>query len=113
MHEASLAMSLAELIDETVRREGATRALSAVVEIGALSHVEPDALLFAFPSAAEGGAAAGARLDLVRPPGEAACMGCGASVRLARRGDPCPACSSHRLLVTDGDQMRLVSVEVA
>lgn len=112
MHEASLALSLVELIEDTVRREGAARAVSATVELGALSHVEPGALLFSFTSAASGGAASGATLRVVRPDGRAACMRCGGEVTVSQRGDPCPQCGSHQLLVTAGDQMRLVEVEV-
>ena len=112
MHEASIALSLVELIEQTVAREGASQALSAEVEIGALSHVESEALAFAFASARLGGAAAACRLEIRRPPGMARCMACGQDTPLASRADPCPDCGSHQLLVTEGDQLRLKTVEL-
>jgi len=45
-------------------------------------------------------------------PGEAWCMGCGETVAVAQRFDPCPRCGSHRLQVTKGDDMRIMELEV-
>lgn len=114
MHEASLALSLLDLIADTARRGEASRVLSATVEIGALSPVEPEALAFAFHAAkAELPLVRDARLILQHTDGEAQCMACGALAQLKARGDPCPSCGSFRLLVTAGDAMRLREVEVA
>lgn len=112
MHETALALSLLDLIRETAARENAVRVVSATVEIGALSHVEPEALAQAFSAAALGGVAADAALEIVRPPGEASCLGCGQKVSLSSRADSCPLCGSHKLLVTGGDAMMLKHLEV-
>ena len=114
MHEASLALSLLDLIAETARRERAERVLSATVEIGALSPVEPEALAFAFEAAKRDQPRATAtRLIIQHTEGFAQCMACGEDVRLKNRGEACPQCGSFRLLVTAGDEMRLKEVEVA
>lgn len=111
MHEVALATALVGLVEE----EAANRAFSAVtavhVALGGLSHVDADALAFAFTSARREGPAATAELVIERIPGRASCFGCGAEVELARRGDPCPECGSYRLLVVAGEELRLVGLE--
>jgi len=112
MHEAALAVSLVDLIDQTVRQEGCVRALSATVEVGALSTVEPEALVQAFDVAVHGGPHQGLRLVIERPMGAAHCIACSETVALSSRADPCPACGSHQLFVTGGDALRLKDLEV-
>lgn len=112
MHETTLALSLVDLITETAAREGSQRVLRATVEIGALSHVEPEALAQAFSVAVINTVAADAALEIERPPGQASCLNCGESVSLAMRGDACPLCGSFKLLVTEGDGMRLKHLEI-
>ena len=113
MHEAALALSLMELVDEVAQREGARAVRVIEVELGALSCVEPEAFAQAVSVAAMGRLAEGASLSLLRPPGQARCMGCGDDVTLFQRDEACPQCGSHRLLVTAGEQMRLKAIEVA
>ncbi|MGB3937580.1 MAG: hydrogenase maturation nickel metallochaperone HypA [Burkholderiales bacterium] len=71
MHELSLAQSMVEIVEEAARREGAARVASVRLELGELSHVEPESLAFAFEVAAREGCARGARLDICRTPGHA------------------------------------------
>ena len=71
-----------------------------LLEIGALSHVEEQALRFCFDAVTRGTVADGARLDVRATAGRAWCMPCGESVALARLGDACPQCGSHQLQVT-------------
>jgi hydrogenase nickel incorporation protein HypA/HybF len=66
MHELTLAQSVVDIVEEAARREGATRVASVRVELGALSHVEPESLAFAFEVAAREGCARGARLEICR-----------------------------------------------
>jgi hydrogenase nickel incorporation protein HypA/HybF len=112
MHETALALSLMKLVEEVARQERAVRVRAIEVELGALSCVEPEAFAQAVEAAALGHLAEGAKLVLDRPPGQARCMACGADVTLKARGEPCPHCGSHRLLVTAGEDMRLKAVEV-
>lgn len=113
MHEVALANSLAELVAEEVARNGGTRATKLVLEIGTLSHVDRHALLFAFDSAARGGPAEGAEIEVREPPGTAYCLDCETTVTIAARGEACPACDGVKLLVQGGDEMRLKEMEIA
>ncbi len=70
MHELSLAQSVVDIVEDAARREGAARVASIRLEIGELSHVEPESLAFAFEVAAREGSARGARLEICRTPGD-------------------------------------------
>lgn len=113
MHEMALAESMLEIVEETARRNGAARVTAVRLELGALSHVAPDALRFCFDAVTRGGVADGARLEIVATAGQAWCMPCGESVPLAQRGEPCPRCGSYQLNVTQGEAMRLKDIEIA
>ena len=113
MHEMALAQSMLEIVERTARDNGAARVTLVCIEIGALSHVEPDALRFCFDAVTRGSVAEAARLEIVATAGEAWCMPCGESVPLAQRGEPCPRCGSYQLNVTQGEAMRLKEIEIA
>jgi hydrogenase nickel incorporation protein HypA/HybF len=111
MHEMALAESVIQIVEETARKHAA--AVRAVwLEIGRLSHVEPEALRFAFDLVKRDGPARGARLEIVATDGTAWCMKCSEVVTLARLGDACPRCGSYQLQVTAGDQMRVKEIEI-
>jgi hydrogenase nickel incorporation protein HypA/HybF len=112
MHELSLCEELARLIAEQAEAGGFHRVRRVVLEIGALSHVMPEAMAFGFDVATRGGPAEGATLDIQRPPGVAWCLDCDAERTLVQRGDGCPACGGHKLMVTGGDELRLKELEV-
>ncbi len=113
MHEMALAEGVLELVEEAARTHGATRVASVCLELGALSHVEVEALRFCFDAVTRGGPAAGARLDVVTTPGEGWCMPCGARVPVAALGESCPNCGSYQLEITAGAEMRLREIEIA
>jgi len=112
MHELALANCVVEAIEAEARRQSFARVETVVLEVGALSCVDPHALEFGFEAAIRGTIADGARLEIVTPPGEAQCFGCGGQVQVARRGDPCPACGSYQLLVNGGEDLRIKALEV-
>ena len=113
MHEMSLAEGMLAIVEDTARASAATRVTNVRLTIGALSHVERDALVFCFDVVTRGSVAEGATLTIDTVDGAAWCMPCGATVALARIGDPCPRCGSFQLTVTAGDDMRVKDIEVA
>jgi hydrogenase nickel incorporation protein HypA/HybF len=113
MHEMSLAESVLQIVEAAARAHDATRVRAVRLELGALSHVEPDALRFSFEVVTRGTVAEDAALELLATPGRAWCMPCGTTVDLPRLGEPCPLCGSHQLQVTQGDEMRVKDIEIA
>lgn len=113
MHEMSLCMSLVDLIAGEAELRGFHRVTRVVLEVGALSHVDPQALAFGFEVSAKGTVADGATLTWLSVPGQAWCVDCTQTVALAQRGDACPHCGSYKLMVTAGEELRLKELEVS
>ena len=112
MHEMALAESIVQIVEATARKNDATRVRAVRLEIGRLSHAEPEALRFAFDVVTRHGIAQGARLEIRATDGAAWCMKCSDTVPLARLGDPCPRCGSYQLQVSRGEEMRVLDIEI-
>jgi hydrogenase nickel incorporation protein HypA/HybF len=112
MHEMSLAEGVLQVVEETARREGAARVRLVVLEIGALSSVEPDALRFCFDAVARGGVADGAALEIDAVPGAGWCMQCAATVAMSEIYGSCPRCGSHEVQATAGTGMRVREIGI-
>lgn len=112
MHELALSQGIVEMIREQAAAQGFTRVRTVRLVIGALSHVEPEALAFGFDAVSRGTLAEGAALEIERPGGQAWCLACERTVEVAERFNPCPACGGHQLVLTGGDEMRVKELEV-
>ncbi|WP_245593365.1 hydrogenase maturation nickel metallochaperone HypA [Azospirillum halopraeferens] len=108
----ALTRSIVDVIRDQAGAQGFTAVRAVRLEIGALSHVEPAAILFCFDAISRGTIAEGARLEVERPPGRAFCMPCGAPVPLAQRYDPCPLCGGHQMVLVGGEELRVMELEV-
>jgi hydrogenase nickel incorporation protein HypA/HybF len=113
MHELSLARAVVEQLAEQAAVHGFTRVVRVKLAIGALGHVDPEALAFGFDVVAEGTLAEGAALEIEQPEGAAHCLGCGAHVTIRSRADLCPVCGGADLVVTGGGDMKIREMEVA
>ena len=112
MHEMALCEGIIQIVEDEARRQCFSRVKAVCVEIGALSHVAPDAMKFCFEAVAARTLARGARLEIVELPGVAWCMACSTSVEIKQRYEPCPSCGSYQLQVTAGEEMRVKELEV-
>ncbi len=112
MHELALARSVVKIVEDEAAARAVAGVKKIVLEIGALSCVDPRALEFSFDAVASGTIAAGASLEIETPPGQARCFSCEAEVEIAARGAACPECGSHQLFVIGGDDMVVRSLEV-
>lgn len=112
MHELDLARSVVDAIQTEASRQSFSRVDRVVLEVGALSCVDPHALEFGFDAATRGTLVEGAALEILSPPGMAQCFGCGRTVKLAQKGDPCPECGSYQLVVSGGEELKIKSLEV-
>jgi hydrogenase nickel incorporation protein HypA/HybF len=112
MHEMSLTESLVEMIASEGEKQGFSRVRTVRVAIGALGHVDPEAIRFCFGAVARGTLVEGAELAIDIVPAAAWCFDCAKTVRIAERGAACPTCGRHILQVTGGDELRLEELEV-
>lgn len=112
MHEMSIAESIAQIAEEAIQHEGNARVRRVFVEIGQLSAVEVEALLFCWDAVTREGRIAGACLEILRPVGQAWCLMCSQTVELPALYEPCPRCGSFQVQVTGGTDMRVKEIEV-
>ncbi len=113
MHEMALCQGMIGLIEDQREQQDFSVVRRVVVEIGALGHVDPDALAFAFDVVAADSVAAAAKLEIREIPGRGWCMDCSESIEVPRRGDGCPRCGRFMLIMEQGEEMRLKELEVA
>jgi hydrogenase nickel incorporation protein HypA/HybF len=112
MHEMAIAQSIVELVQDHAARDAFTCTRSIRLSIGALAHVDPQALAFGFDVVARGTVAEGAQLVIERPSGTAFCMDCSRNVEVGGHGEPCPSCGGHAWILVSGDDMRVLDLEV-
>ncbi len=112
MHEMALCQGMLELIDVQRQKDGFERVRRIIVEVGALGHVDPHALRFAFDVSAADTVAANAELDIREIPGRGWCMDCSREIAVEKRGDGCPHCGSFTLIMQQGEELRLKELEV-
>ena len=112
MHEMSLAEGVLQLVEDTARRESASRVKLVVLEIGCLSSVEPEAIKFCFEAVTHGSIAQGAALEILAVPGAGWCMQCAETVPMTELYGACPTCGSHQVQPTGGTEMRVKEIEI-
>ena len=112
MHEMALTESMVEIALEEARKAGAARVQRIVLDVGALSAVAPEAMMFCFSAVSAGTAAEGAELVIERVEGAGWCPDCEKSAPLAERYDACPYCGGYKVQITEGGELRIREMEV-
>ncbi len=100
------------IVDDAQRSQGFARVRTIRLQLGALSHAEPEALRFCFDAVTSGTIAAGSALVIEMVAGQGRCRGCGAVVAMAERFECCPLCASPDVRMTAGDALRVLDLEV-
>jgi hydrogenase nickel incorporation protein HypA/HybF len=109
VHELALTESVVEAVTE--RLPGAT--ITCVrLDVGALSGVVADSVLFCFDLVTEGTTLEGARLEISHIPGRCQCRSCGAEFEPDGPLLLCP-CGSADVAVLSGQEFTIASVQVA
>ena len=109
MHELAIAQGV---IDQVTERLPDGRVTRVRLEIGSLSGVVADSLLFCFDLAAEGTNLAGASLEISETAARCNCRQCGREFTPDGLLPLCP-CGSADVRVLSGEELRISSVEVA
>jgi len=113
MHEMSLAEGVLQLIEDAARKDHFAKVTTVWLEIGQLSGVEPEAMVFCFDAVTRDSVAQGARLEIITLPGTAWCMACAETVPMTEVFGECPQCGGYQLQVTGGTEMRVKELEVS
>lgn len=112
MHEFSIVQSLLSMVEDYVRQEGAKFVSKIVVQVGALSGVEPHLLKVAFETFKEGTVAERAQLVLEIEPLKIRCGDCGEESEKEELTAVCPVCGSINTEVISGEDLLLKSLEM-
>lgn len=112
MHELAIAHSLVRSASEAAQRNGGRRVAVVVLALGSLSGVEPEALAFCFPLAAEGTVCEGAELRIERVQAAGRCPSCARTSPVDHLMTPCQGCGHWPLEVQGGRELDLRSLEV-
>ncbi|BEV70865.1 MULTISPECIES: hydrogenase maturation nickel metallochaperone HypA [unclassified Paludibacterium] len=113
MHELMLAESVVRIVEQTASRAGASKVTRVRLALGALAHVDADALLYCCQLVARDGPAAGAEYEVERPPAEAWCANCLQLVSPVALAAPCPQCGGFQLDIRAGEEMQVLEIAVA
>jgi hydrogenase nickel incorporation protein HypA/HybF len=108
----SICEGILQVLETEAGKQGFKKVKTVWLEIGDLSSIEPEALLFGFDVVTRDSLADGARLEIINIPGRAWCMQCAKNVSVKARFDPCPECGGYQMQPTGGEEMRIKELEV-
>jgi hydrogenase nickel incorporation protein HypA/HybF len=100
------------LVDAVTERLPGAKVTCVRLEIGALSGVVADSVLFCFDLVTEGTNLEGARLEISQPPGRCSCRICDMDFEPDGPIALCP-CGSAEITVLAGQDLKITSVQVA
>ena len=108
VHELAITQSV---VDMVVERAAGRQITCVRLQVGALSGVVPDAMLFCYELVTAGTPLEGSTLEIERVPGEAHCRTCGQDFQLPDLILLCP-CGSADVGVLAGHELRVRSVDL-
>ena len=112
MHELSVCQGLMRQVDHLAAAHGAAAVERIVLQIGALSGVEPPLLERAFEIARAGTVAAAAELEIRTGPVVVECRECGGKSAVPPNRLLCSCCGEWRVRLVEGEELVLLSVEL-
>jgi len=112
MHELALAQSLFTIMDKTATANGGGRIEAATLKLGAMTHIDPETLSFAFDVVTRGTRAEGCQLNFERVPLTVRCPACAFEGEVNPEAVGCPKCSAVGLTVTGGREIELDTIDL-
>jgi hydrogenase nickel incorporation protein HypA/HybF len=108
VHELSITRNIVAIVSD---RAHGRRVRRVKLEVGKLSGVMTDAIVFCFDVVAQGTVLEGARLDITEVEGRARCTACGAEFDMPTLYTAC-ACGSRRLHRLQGEELKIKTMEL-
>lgn len=112
MHEMSIAINIIDIAEETALKNGAQKINEIVLDVGTLSGIETESLLFCYDSACKNTMAEGSHLKLNIIPALAVCDSCGYEFEADSPAPVCPKCDNYVLMVSGGRELKIKSINV-
>ncbi len=113
MHELSIAINIADIILEEIKKANASVLEKIEIDIGLLSGVIPEALDFALQEVFRENNWTGAimKTNIIRA--EAFCNSCKKQYHIDQLFDPCPFCDSFDNSILSGKELKIKSLTVS
>lgn len=108
----SLMESVLEIACETAKKNYAAKVTRIRLDVGVLSHVDPEALVFCYEAIRCDSIAEEAELEISMVAGEGWCLDCEKTVPMMERFGACPECGQYNLRVTAGEELKVRELEV-
>lgn len=108
MHELGIARNIVAIVSEAAKGRRVRR---VTLEVGALSGVMTEAIMFCFPVVAEGTPLEGAALVVREIEGRARCGSCGTEFATKTLYAPCP-CGSRQVTRLQGEELNIKTMEL-
>lgn len=112
MHEMAIAESIVDIALQTLHDNHGTVIHSVQLDLGVMSGVEPDALLFCFDAVTQNTPAQGATLDIQLLPVTAQCIDCDNTFSVENYDFTCPHCGSRLLNTLTGRELQVRSIDI-
>ncbi|MGQ9608722.1 MAG: hydrogenase maturation nickel metallochaperone HypA [bacterium] len=111
MHEVSIAENIIEIIKAEMPKHNLTRIDSIKIRIGDMSHIMPDALIFAFELLSEGTQFENAKIIIEKIPTKGRCRNCGNEFIMDDILDNCPKCGGVYIDIISGKELEILEFE--
>jgi hydrogenase nickel incorporation protein HypA/HybF len=112
MHELSIAHSIMSIAERSLPAGSDGMITGVNIQVGELSGIETEALLFAFSAIKSGTVLEAAELNIETIPGEARCSDCDTVFPLPSFGTPCPQCQGYLMNIIQGKELKVLSLTV-
>lgn len=115
MHEASIALSILDIVTASCEEQRCSSVDSVTVQIGKAAGIMPEALVFAFDAAKTSTPAKNANLIVQTIPVGGTCKDCSRQFESqdAQYVFSCPLCGSSAFELTQGREMDIVEMEMS
>lgn len=113
MHELSIATSIRTSVEELARQRSGQKIQELVLEIGELSGIEVNSLLFLWEECMRGSILEHAKVEIVRPLGEGRCKKCHKLFPMPNLYTLCPNCQSPEKEIISGQSLRIKRLSFA
>jgi len=113
MHELSIAQSILAIAGKALPANETAAVTGIGLQIGELSAIEIDSLVFAFSVIREDTPFSQAELEIELIPGEAVCLDCNTVFPLSSYGTACPGCQGFSIQIRKGQEMKVLHISVA
>ena len=110
MHEVSIAMNILQIIEEELSKNPGSAVSHLHLQIGVLSGVVPDSLLFALEASKQNGILRNAEISIDQPEALALCPECGNKFVTEDYFSVCPQCGNSRYEIISGRELIIKSI---